>query len=114
MNIHYYVIRHSHFLLNQNQDDVPILSMQRRKEVYLGTYHYYLQPLYPFFNLETNVIRYQDIFNNILSITRSDVILLLKSSLTRYSLYKHILLTQKLQPSPLHKYYLLASQTLHH
>ena len=42
MNIRYYVIRHSHHLHNQNQADVPILSMKSRKEVYLGTYHCYL------------------------------------------------------------------------
>ena len=56
MNIHYYVIRHSHLLLNQNQEYVPILSMKRRKEVFLGTY----------------VIQDQDIYNNALSINRSD------------------------------------------
>ena len=72
MNIHYYIVRHSHLILNQNQADVPILLMKRRKEVYLGTYHYYyLQPIYPFLNLKTNVIPYQDIFNNIHSITHS-------------------------------------------
>ena len=53
IKIHYYVIRHSQLLLNQNQAYNPILSMKHRKEVYLGTY----------------VIQYQDIFNNILSIT---------------------------------------------
>ena len=37
--------------------------MKRRKEVYLGTYNYYFQPIYPFSNPETNVIQYQDVFN---------------------------------------------------
>ena len=55
MNIHYYVIRHSHLLLKQNQAYVPILLMKRRKEVYPGTF----------------VIQNQDILNNILSITQA-------------------------------------------
>ena len=54
MNIRYYVTKHCHLLLNQNKVYVPILSTKHRKEVFLGTY----------------VIQYQDIFNNILSITR--------------------------------------------
>ena len=57
MNMHYQDIRHSHFVFNQNQADIPILSMKRKKEVHLGTYNYYLQPIHPFINHETNVIQ---------------------------------------------------------
>ena len=54
MYIHYYAIRHSQLLLNHNQFYVLIMSMKRRKGVFLGTY----------------AIQYQDIFSNIL--TQSD------------------------------------------
>ena len=56
MYIHYYFIRHCHLLLNQNQVYVPILLMKRREEVFL----------------RICVIQYQNIYNNILNINRSD------------------------------------------
>ena len=72
MTIHYQVIRHSQLVLNQNQADIRILSMKCRKEVFLGTYNYYPQPIYPYSNPETNIIQYQDAFNIILITIWSD------------------------------------------
>ena len=56
MNIQYYVFRHSHPLLNQNQVYVPILLTKHREEVLF----------------RTCVIQYQDIYNNILIINWSN------------------------------------------
>ena len=39
--------------------------MKRRKEAYFGAYNYYYQPIILLPNPETNIIQYQDVFNNI-------------------------------------------------
>ena len=74
MGTHYQVIttKHIQLIFNQSQADAQQLSMRHRKEVYLGTCNYHLQSFHPLSNPETDVIQYQDAFNNILITIWSD------------------------------------------
>ena len=74
METHYQVIttRHIQLIFNQSQADACQLSMKHKKEVYLGTCNYHLQTFHPLSNPETDVIQYQDAFNNILITIWSD------------------------------------------
>ena len=64
--------RYIHLIFNQSQAEAQQLSIQRRREVYLGACNYYLQTFHPLSNPERYVIQYQDALNNILIIIWSD------------------------------------------
>ena len=67
MRTYYQVIakKHIQFIFNQSQADAQKWSMRRRKEeVYLGICNYYFQTICPFSYPETDIIQYQNAFDN--------------------------------------------------
>ena len=65
--------KHIQLIFNQNQADAQKWSIRRRKEeVSLGISNYHFQTICPFSYLETDIIQYQDAFDNTFTTPWSD------------------------------------------